>query len=495
MANVLPLQGSFKQMIRDISRDRLPANACWNLVDWLPDLDAPLTKRGGWSYASNDISSSSAAAASATYVAAGGYAPFTAASKNCAVDEDGLFYTIAADGTVTYVGALGNTSPPRSPFTFHRNLLIIPDRDGTASPKSYDGTTLGALAGSPPNAVHAAVYKDRTVLARTDTLRNRVYFSAAGVPTTWDTTNGWVDVSQPVTGLAALRNALLVFSDGRVERIRGASPPPGSDMILETLFEPGCVDARSVVVIDDTVIFANAIGLFMTDGATVLDLTKAGGMQRYWRDMMASYAWSTWSIAGGRHRRKYLLSVMNGATFIDAFLIDPESRQWLRLSNLKSLMFWDSVGTAGETYAACRATDRVLSMSSMWSPAAGVKNDADSTAVTPVLETAFFKPKLGKLAWKRGYMTYDIRDAATDNPLLTISYVTTPESTSYTTVKQLDGTTSDTFAETSAYTYARRFLNVSAEGLGLKVAQTNASSVTKLYGLGAEVHAREASRV
>jgi len=490
VAKVTPLQGTFDMMVRDVSRDRLPGNACWNLVDYLPGLDAPLTKRGGWSYGSADIS---ATKSTASYIVAGAYAPFAAAAKNCAIDEDGEFYTIAAAGTVTDVG-LSNSSTPVGPLAFHRNKLIIPRGNGTTAPGYYDGSTLGALAGSPPAAKFAAVYKDRTVLANTSAQPTYAYFSGAGDPTSWDTTNSWISASFPIVAVAALRNALLLFSNQRVERIRGATPPPGTDMVQEPLYEPGCIDARSVVVIDDQVIFANTTGVYITDGAAVLDLTKAGGMQRYWRDTVASYA-STWRIAAGRHRRRYVISVMDGATFKDSFLVDPETRRWLRLSNVKAVMFWDAVGTAAETYYGSRAQPRVNSLSSMWSPAAGVKNDADTTAVTPVLETAFFKPKLGKLSWKRAYMTYDCQDAATDNPLLTLSYVATPEATSYITVKKLDGTTSNTFAESTAYTYARRFLNVSAEGLGFKVAQTNASSVTKFYGLGAEVHAREASRV
>lgn len=494
MASVLPLQGTFERMIRDVPRDRLPADACWNLVDYLPGLDAPLTKRGGWAYASNDISASSASAASATYVAAGGYAPFSAAAKNCAIDEDGNLYTIAANGTVTFVGLQGGGWVPVGPLVFHRNLLIFPRGDGGGVPSTYNGTAISTLA-TAPTGRYGAVYKDRTVLACGTAQPTYAYFSGAGDPTSWDTTNSFVSASFPITAVTALRNAVLLFSNERVERIRGSTPPPGTDMVQEPLFEPGCIDARSVVTIDDAVLFANTTGVYITDGAAPFDLTKAGGMQRYWRDMMASYAASTWTVAAGKHRRRYLISVMNGATFVDAFLIDPETRQWLRLSNLKARMFWDSMGAAPETYAACRATDRVLSMSSMWSPAAGVKNDADGTAVTPVWESAFFKPKIGKQSWKRLYVDYDVRDAATDNPLLTASYITSPELTSYTNVTKLDGTTADTFAETTAYTRARRFLNVTAEGLGFKIVQTNASATTKIHGLSAELHPREASRI
>src|SRR3972149_5671631 len=124
-------------MVRDVSRDRLPGNACWNLVDYLPGLDAPLTKRGGWSYGSADIS---ATKSTASYILAGAYAPFAAAAKNCAIDEDGELYVIASGGGVTDVGAAVTSG---GPLAFHRNKLIIAASYGVTAPKYYDGSTLG----------------------------------------------------------------------------------------------------------------------------------------------------------------------------------------------------------------------------------------------------------------------------------------------------------------------------------------------------------------
>ena len=491
MGKVVPIQDNWSRgMKRDMARSDLPPGTAWNLVDYIPDLDAPLTKRGGWSYGSNDIS---VVKATASYVVAGSYAPFAAASKNCAIDEDGEFYTIASSLTVTDVG-LSNASVPKAPLAFHRNKLIITRGNGTTAPGYYDGTTLGALAGLPPAAIYGTTYKDRTALANTNALPNRVYFSGAGDPTVWDTTNSWVDMSFPVSGVASLRNALIVFSNQRVERIRGATPPPGSDMVLETLFEPGCIDARSIVFFEDNVVFANTKGLFITDGAAVSDLTERGGMLRYWRDLFSTYAPATWTVAGGKHRGWYVLSVMDGATFKDAFMIDIPQNVWVRISNVKAVMMWDAVGTAPETYYGSRAQPRVNSLSSLFSPAAGVKNDADAAAVAPVLETIWFKPTMGKLTWRNLYATYDCQDAAADNPVLTVSFVETPEDTTYTNITDFTGA-ANTLAETTLYTRARRRLSFPAHGLGFKIAQTNASSVTKLWALEVDAHPREPSRV
>lgn len=492
MAKTYPLQGSFSRGIRkDNSRAQIPEGGLWNSVDYIPDLDAPLTKRGGWSYASNDIS---ATTATASYTVAGAYPPFSAGAKNCIFDEDGRLHTIASNGTVTAVG-LSNASTPIAPLAFHREKLIITRGDGTTAPGYYDGSTLGSLGGSPPAGKFSEVFKDFALLAGTSAQPNRVQFSAPGDPTaTWDSAS-YIDISNPFTGIATIQNAILCFSLEQVERIAGNYPPPTSDMTKAPLFRPGCVDARSIVKIDDTVIWASQEGIHMTDGASVVDVTLRCGLLKHWRELMSGWA-STWVVAAGRHRERWLiLTVNDGTTFKDAFLIDPQSGVHFRLSNMKAVMFWNSIGTAPEIYWANRAAPRMNSGESMWNPASGVKNDADGTAVTPVVEFPWYKPTLGKQRWRQGFITYDMRDAASDNPTLTLAYTTTPESTSYTNVTQFDGTTAFVLAETSAYERAKRKFSLPAHGLGLKLTQTNASSLTRIWGIEAELWGQEPSRL
>lgn len=489
MGQVSPFQFQFSLgMKRDFARDAMPRGALWNCVDYIPDeLGAPLVKRGGDTNTSNDIS---AVDAGASYVVGGAYVPFAGGDKNCAIDEDGDLYTIAANGTVTQIGA---AVVPKAPLAFHREKLIITASDGTTAPKYYDGSTLGTLAGSPPAGIFGEVYKDRTVLARTSANPNRVFFSGPGDPTSWDTTNSWIDSSFPVTGLAALRNALLVFSRQRVERILGATPPPGTDMSRQTLFEQGCVDARSIVNVDDQVIFANAEGLYMTDGAAIVDVTLAAGMKRYWQELLSAYA-STWTIAGGFHRGQYVCALMDGSTFKDAFLLHVQGRHMVRISNLKATSFWRTVGAAPECFYGSRSAARVREISSYWSPAAGVKNDADGTAVTPVLETGWNRIGPSRANVRDVYAAYDVRDAASDNPTLAVSYITSPEETSYTAVT---GPTGNAYAlaETTKYTRVRRSVRKAAYGVAFKIAQSNASSDTRIYLLEIDAHRREDTRV
>lgn len=483
MARPVVLQDAFSLgMKRDVPRNRLPRNACWNLVDYIPDiLGAPLRKRGGYSYASNDIS---AVKATASYVLSVKYAEFSAATKIVIHDEDGELYTVTPGSlTVTDVGA--SLVVAQNP-TFYRNIVII--TDGTNAPKKYDGSAIATLGATAPSAKYSSAFKDFGVLARTSTNTNRVYFSGAGDPTTWDTTNSYIDAVYPVTALAPLSNMLLVFSTGHCERIRGSVPPPDTDMVRETLFDIGVNDPWSIVSVGDSIVFANTMGVYQTDGTASqpLDLTEAGGIKSYWRDLLASYT-SSYTLSAGFYRGLYIIAIMNGSTFVDCLACDVSKRVWFRFANFKARAFTQAFGAAEELYFGLRSAPRVASASSLFNPTSSVKNDADGTAVAPVYESPFYLSP-GKKTWKAAYLSHDTRDSASDNPTQTISYLKSPESTSYTALSSVPD-------ETTARTRDRAYMRFSAEGVGFKVAQTNASSDTRLYSLEVDTHGRESSRL
>lgn len=472
-------------MRRDEERTQMKKGACWNLVDFIPDLDdAPLGKRGGWTHGSDDIS---ATTATASYVVAGTYADFSSGAKNCVLDEDGELYVVSAGNLVTHIGsARASLQNP----VLHSDLVIIPGADGVAVPKSYDGTTLLNLAGTPPTGKFAAVYKDRTVLAGVaGDDRTKAFFSAAANPTSWDTTNSWQSVLQPIVGMASLPNALMLFQNSITSRIRGTTPPPGSDMIVDDpIFNVGCTDARSIAVDGSICIFANPRGIYLSNGTSqVEDLTKSIGLKRYWQSQLVDYSASTWTLGAGIFQRHYVITVMNGSTFVDAIMVNIDERRAWRISNLPAVSFWGAVTIGEELFFGLRSNPRIAKFSSVFLPSNAVKTDADGTAVSPILETPFYRDRPGKKTWKRAYLTYDMRDASADNPALTFSHLKTPEG-SYVS----DGTLGE---NTDISDPARKTLNISATGIAFKVQQTNASSTTRLYDIMADVHSREGSRV
>jgi hypothetical protein len=73
-------------------------------------------------------------------------------------------------------------------------------------------------------------------------------------------------------------------------------------------------------------------------------------------------------------------------------------------------------------------------MSGLFTPTASNKNDADGTAVTPLLEYRLFGQGTGLKAYGFGRLTYDMRDAASDNPTLAVTAAPGVEATTYAAV-------------------------------------------------------------
>jgi hypothetical protein len=161
--------------------------------------------------------------------------------------------------------------------------------------------TVAALGGSPPQGQYAAVWGDYTLLANTTAQPQRLYFSDPGDPETWDTTNSFWDFTTPINGLATTRSFILAFHDGTMSRLRGTTPPPGSDFYNDDpIFNVGCTDARSIAVDGDRIVWANGEGIWVTDGsAKPANLAELCGRLSFWQETLVGYDKSSWTLAGG----------------------------------------------------------------------------------------------------------------------------------------------------------------------------------------------------
>lgn len=479
MAAVTLLQRDYSRgMKRDSSRDQLPAGSLWNLVDWIPNaIGAPIRKRGGFEYGS-------AAFGAGSYAAASAFADFSSGSQLVGINDGATLFSIdPTSGIVTSKGAAG--IPLSHPF-LHRNLLVIPSADGVAGVYSYDGAAAPApIAASAPPGLYGDVYKDRTVLGNILGQEQRLFFGPGGSPSgIWDQTNSYIDASFPLRGVKAMRNLILLFGRGHTERIIGTTPPPNTDMERQPLFDIGCLDARSIVASGDNVIFANEQGIWLTDGSIPENLCKSAGMLSYWIDTLANYA-PTWTLAAGLHRGAYVISIMNGANFIDAISLDLTDRTWFRISNLTARMFARAIGTSEELYFALRDEARIGSLSSLYNPTDAVRNDADGTPVLPVLESSFFKDAPTMKRWHHAYLDFMLSQPST-GAKLELAYITSPEATAYTVIGN--------YLAQETVDRKPLPLRFKARGLGIRIRQTAASADTRIHELEADVHALERSR-
>lgn len=476
MSSPSTLQVSFdKGRRRDVSRHELPQNAVWDLVDYVLG-PVGAQERGGYTYASPDIHGVKGTAA---FIVNGMVAPFSAGDQNLCIDEDGELYKITSPSVASDIGAVHAAQS----LSFHRERVIIPDSAGNWAPKVYNGSTIATLGGSPPTAKYACVFNDWSVLGGSGALPNRLWFSAAGNPASWDTTNAWVDADHKLCGVAAISGAILGFTDHGVERWRGSVAPPGSDFTHNILTTGSPAYTMSICQNGSSVFWASQDGIFMTDGATAYDLSFDCGIKSYWQALVALGA--SWHVSAGILADRYLVvSVMNGATFVECIVIDvPLRRNW-SWTNIDAWGFWTD---KENLYFGRRGAAFVGELSSTFKKAAAVKTDGDGTVVTSSVETRFFEGPSGLKTWRALYPTYDLRDAAADDPTIQFSYILSPEATSYTNIGSALG-------ETTASTRPRIELNKKSQGIACKITRANAAGDFRFYGLDTDVYGMERSR-
>ncbi len=203
MAGLVPLSTNWDLGFQsDTSRDELNPRAAHRMLDWIPQLDAPLRKRGGWAYGSPDLSG----LASIGSARALGYLPFPNDGHVVVVGDTGKVFQVkrydGAGGAV--VADSGDaTIVPTWPVFWHKTgttysgIILAGLAQAPMSPKRYYDTgslayTVTALGATAPKARMGFSWGDYLVLgnyydtADGDTLKNyRWAFSPPGDPTTF----------------------------------------------------------------------------------------------------------------------------------------------------------------------------------------------------------------------------------------------------------------------------------------------------------------------
>jgi hypothetical protein len=513
---------------RDYPRDRMPQGYVWDMVDFVPTLlDAQLTGRGGWKWGSalhtNDF-------------VGGIYAPFKDGDRLLVVDDAGVMKSVdLTTQALVDVGAVGHIV--QNPV-MHRNEVYVPNSDD-AVPNQVKLAS-GALTITPlsatnaPKAKYAVTYKDRVVLGNSVGQEQRLSFSPAGDPMalvahggiaagSWDPVSYW-NTSLALTGLGALRAAILLFHSGSVERLRGGIPPttpdPLGDMFMEPLFDrAGCGDARTIAYWQDNCVFADERGVHFTDGATVRNLAAQGGILTLWRTLWRDRS----SAAADTYLNYYVITVIRADGTPLTLVCDLERRTWFRFSNIKSRGYIHSVGAQEQLWGCRMGAKRLTALSNCFFPTlTELEVDADGTNVLPVLETPWYRfGEEGRKRVRFAYTSYDARvtiagPSANATPMgwrgvpdnegyvldpldenaaavaalqqvLEIGYIRNPTDTGYTVAGRLP--------ETQGYRRFRLPVSKHPYGMAFRVRQLVPSYVTRLYGMAVEASSDERSRV
>lgn len=531
MAKPTPLFQDATGFAKDYPRDQMPQGYMWDLVDYVPTLlDAQLTNRGGWKWAS---------AVNVSDFVGGIYAPFASGDRLLVVGSSGNLHEVnLMTQALTTVGAVGHIV--QNPV-MHRDQVYVANSDGNACTQvKLAGTTytLTPLPATAPKARYAAVYKDRLLLGNDPTNPQRVTFSPAGDPMAtlavggvpagqWDP-NTYFNTSLPLTGLGALRATILLFHSGSVERLRGGIPPttadPLGDMFLEPLYDrAGCGDARSIAYWQDNCIFADERGVHFTDGATIRNLAAQGGILTFWRTLWLNRA----TVCADTYLDYYLITVIRTDGIGITLVCDLQRRTWFRFSNIKAQAYIHSIGAQAQLWGCRQGSQRLTALSTCFFPLvdANPEIDDDGTAVLPVIETGW--SRFGEEARKRMrfiYTSYDCRmtgitpyesmrsvgdevveadvldsrrelGAVTQNEAATLAlsqalevgYITMPSQPSYVIAGNLP--------ETQGYSRYRLPIGKHPYGMAFRIRQVSPSYVTRLYGLSIQASMDERSRL
>jgi len=481
-------------IVRDTTRDAIPANGVYDSVDFLLERPGVAYKRGGTQFQCSAVSGGSVTGL------VGVAAPeYPGDPRVLAIGSSGaarMLFDVTTGTPATGITLSTLETYENSPL--HKDKLILADGRGALPPKkaylSSGAVAVADLGGSPPAAKYSCVHVQHLVLANSTANPNRVWFSPIpDIETTWDTVNSWFDVPHEVIGLASIQGVLIIFCRGETWRVLGDVPPghPTFNMQLQPLASVGCIDARSIVKMNGLVYWAHESGVYYTNGAapqSITHLANGTGIGRFWADALWGYAPMLGSVVcAGVYLNKYLfVTVTHSASDPQPsakyqFLYHEPTGCWTRLaSGATANMYAASFAPPVELYVSADVNSlRVAKFSPLFTPSSSNKNDANGDPVAPTITFRTLSDQNPALkAWGRARLTYDMRDAASDNPTLAVAAASGMEATTFATVSTLAETT-DTVRQ--RVSFAR-----DSQALTIRLTQSNASAMTELHALEVE---------
>jgi hypothetical protein len=224
----------------------------------------------------------------------------------------------------------------------------------------------------------------------------------------------------------------------------------------------------------------------MTNGAAVQSLTeepRGFGIKSYWRTLYATAVANGAVIAGGVFNKDYYhLSLSYGTTLIDHLVCYLPRKCWWRNTNLGGLSFATQASGTDELYMGMQSGsdgNRIVKLSGLYAPSSSNQNDADGTAVTPVLTTRNMGVGVGLASYGHGHLHYRLVNGGS-SPTMKVELGTGLGASSFQTVPE-----SPLPAEPNDGR-PRFNLSLDSQGVTVRLTQNNASSTTEILGVELE---------
>jgi hypothetical protein len=498
VSKTLPLKKGWRGMGPDAPRDAMPDASVWRMEDYIPNLlGSTLEMRQGWqNYVNSPLDG---------YVTAQQWVNTLGGNHHLAATNKTLYNldNPAVPRLISTVGT-GPTSGALWPMAALYEYVLLP-RTGDQLPVvlRYQGQNevLVTTHASTPKGKVAATWQSRFVLANTPTNPNFVYFLSAewgaGLTTTpvWDPIAYW-ETTADVMGLAVTRNSLLLFHEGTVERLRGTKPPGAliePDLWMEPLIGlGGCNEPHTICYWTDNVIFADARGVYITDGTTIKDITDQGGIGREWRKAYDP----TWRVSAGVVYDQYVIAMTDvvNQVFKKCFVCDLYSKSWQIFNNLPFSSFVASIGEVERLFGG-GLDGKVADLSTMWTEADATTNNVDGNgaAVLPQLETAWYRMSENESMKrvKNIYLSLDLDEVDGEVKVYVCEQVQPRSPADWILVKTItEGDFLDNRGQSMSIDgYRRRRILVGRESFGFafKIETTGLLKNLKIYDLSAEL--------
>lgn len=191
--------------------------------------------------------------------------------------------TVAFDGTPTAT-LLSSGFTQGGEFFFASLMDYIVAVNGIDAPQKYDGTTLGALGGSPPRGHYIATHKNYLWMAHTSSATSRLYFSSVLDIESWPVLN-FIDISPNdgdyITGLLSFDDYLIITKQRSVWVLLGSG---SSDFEVRRIHEGvGCIAPRSLVKMPNYFAFASSEGIYISNLSEPVLITER--LKETWADL------------------------------------------------------------------------------------------------------------------------------------------------------------------------------------------------------------------
>jgi hypothetical protein len=238
-------------------------------------------------------------------------------------DGDGTFSNL-------FTGLVSGAVPS---YAMIEDLLVI-GLDSTDTPKSWDGTTAQALAGSPPNFSICVSHANRLWASGVKSAPSRVYYSPLLDPAN-TTAEGWGQINidpsdgDKVTAMASHKGELIVFKGpykGSIHRIAGTAPT-GDDAYRRVRWIEGIGAAgqNTLFRFRDDLGFMNFDGSIHSLKATAAygDFNEASlsrAIQTFMRRANFSRLKQAWAVSGNDCGYVLFTLPIDGATVCNAVI-------------------------------------------------------------------------------------------------------------------------------------------------------------------------------